>query len=172
MEVRPVRPDEYERLGQVTVEAYTTLPGHVPEPDYEAELADVATRARDALVLVAVDDSGEVLGGVTYVPGPDSPLAEFDDPDAAGIRMLAVAPAAQRRGVGRLLSVACVRRARADGRARVLLHSTAWMTGAHELYRALGFRRETALDWTPVPDVPLLGFALDLADEAACAPSS
>ena len=86
--------------------------------------------------------------------------------------MLAVAPSAQRRGVGRALSLACVERARSAGRARVLLHSTAWMTAAHELYRRLGFRREPGLDWTPVPDVPLLGFALELADEAACAPSS
>jgi GNAT superfamily N-acetyltransferase len=171
VEIRSVRPDEYDRLGDITVEAYTTLPGHVPEPDYEVELRDVAGRAAQAVVLVAVDDDGELLGGVTYVPDPSSPLAEFDDPDAASVRMLAVAPGAQRRGVGRLLSQACIERARADGRARVLLHSTAWMHGAHELYRGLGFRRAPELDWTPVPGISLLGFALDLT-ESACAPSS
>ena len=59
-----------------------------------------------------------VLGGVTYVPGPGSPFAEFTDPDAAGIRMLAVADDAQGRGVGEALGRACIDRARAAGRPR------------------------------------------------------
>src|SRR5262249_31701645 len=60
--VRPVLPDEADELGAITVAAYTELPGHVHEPDYEAELADVVTRAKVADVLVAIDDDGAVLG--------------------------------------------------------------------------------------------------------------
>ena len=85
-------------------------------------------------VLAAVDPAaGDPLGGVTYVADGSSPLAEFGAEDAAGFRMLAVAPAARGRGVGEALAVACIERARSDGRAAVLIHSTPWMTAAHRL---------------------------------------
>jgi hypothetical protein len=76
--VRSIRPEEYEALGSLTLSAYTTLEGHVSEPDYEDELADVRTRAEapSTTVLVAVSDDGQLLGGVTYVADEHSPLAE------------------------------------------------------------------------------------------------
>ncbi|HEY8544892.1 MAG TPA: GNAT family N-acetyltransferase, partial [Acidimicrobiales bacterium] len=104
-----------------------------------------------------------VLGGVTYVPGPESSSAEFTDPDTAGIRMLAVSSDAQGRGVGAALVRACIDRARAAGKRRIALHSTERMTAAHRLYLRLGFVRDEATDWEPVPGLTLLGFRLDLA---------
>ncbi|MGH9248694.1 MAG: GNAT family N-acetyltransferase, partial [Acidimicrobiales bacterium] len=105
-----------------------------------------------------------VLGGVTYVAGPDSAWAEFSEPDGAGIRMLAVAPEAQGRGVGEGLSRACVDRARATGRGQILLHSTDRMTTAHRIYERLGFTRDASLDWEPLPGFWLRGFRLRLND--------
>ena len=163
MVVREVRPDEVAALGRVTREAYVAL-GH-PLPDaYLAELEDVGARAAAAVVLVAVDvDAGHgVLGGLTYVEDVPNPFAEWDHPDWAGFRMLGVAPSAQGRGVGEALVRECVARARAASKARVVLHSATWMVGAHRLYRRLGFHRAPELDWSPAPDVPLWGFALDL----------
>jgi ribosomal protein S18 acetylase RimI-like enzyme len=114
-------------------------------------------------VLAAVDEEGgEVLGGVTYVPGPSSPAAEFTEADAAGIRMLAVAPSARRRGVGEALTVACIERAQAAGRRHVLLHSTDLMADAHRLYQRLGFVRDPSLDWEGEPGLWLRGFRLQL----------
>jgi ribosomal protein S18 acetylase RimI-like enzyme len=162
VQIREVRPEEAEELGAITRTAYVELPGHVPEPDYEEELADVVTRAAQATVLAAVDDDGRVLGGVTFVADGDSPMAEHDVPDASSIRMLAVARHAQGRGVGEALVRACIERARAAGSTTVVLHSTPWMEAAHRLYLRLGFVRRPDLDWTPAPDIPLLGFVLDL----------
>jgi ribosomal protein S18 acetylase RimI-like enzyme len=165
VEIRIVRPDEHERLGEITVVAYRAInPPDAADDlaEYEAELRDVAGRSAGADVLVAVD--GDVLGGVTYVPDRSSPFAEFDEPDAAGIRMLAVAPEAQGRGVGEALTRACIDRAAAAGRAQVLLHSTEWMTTAHRIYERLGFRRDPALDWQVDDDFWLRGFRLRLAD--------
>jgi predicted N-acetyltransferase YhbS len=174
VQIRDIRPDEYDDLATITLEAYTTLDGHVTEAEYEAELQDVATRAEAAstTVLVALDDDDTILGGITYIAGPSSPLAEHEEPDAAAIRMLAVAVAAQRRGVGEALVRACLDRARAEGQRQVVLHSTTWMHGAHRLYQRLGFARDTTLDWTPVPDVPLLGFRLLLDATGAPAPTA
>jgi RimJ/RimL family protein N-acetyltransferase len=36
------------------------------------------------------------------------------------------------------------------------------MTAARRLYERLGFRREPAHDWSPVPDMLLLGYVLEL----------
>ena len=166
-----MRPDEYAAVGDLTVAAYAAV---YPDSDlgreeirsYEAELRDVATRAAGADVLVAVGGDGQLLGAVTYVPGPSSPLAEFDEPGAAGIRMLAVAPDAQGRGVGEALTRACIDRATAAGRDAIVLHSTEWMTTAHRLYERLGFRRDPGLDWEAGPGFWLRAFRLGLADRA------
>ncbi len=163
MDIRPVRPEEHQALGDLTVAAYVAIdPAVVDDDDYAGELRDVAGRAADAEVLVAVDGSGTVLGGVTYVPGPDSPWAEFSEADGAGIRMLAVAPEAQGRGIGEALSRACVDRARCAGRSQIVLHSTDRMTIAHRLYERMGFARDASLDWEPLPGFWLRGFRLRL----------
>ena len=143
--VRPVEPREYEAVGDITVAAYSSVDGFSAGARYEAELRDVAGRVETADVLVAAAPDGRLLGAVTYVPGL-GPLAEFEGADEAGMRMLAVDPAAQRQGVGRLLAQACVERARAAGRSRLVLHTTSHMHGAHRLYRGLGFTRTPELD--------------------------
>ena len=167
MEIRSVAADDVAmcaELGRVLLDAYTTLPGHVPGPDYEGELADVAGRAGldDTAVLAAVD-GGTAVGCVTYIASPLSPLAEHEEAEAAALRMLGVARAAQGRGVGGLLVRACIERARVEGRRALLLHTTTWMHGAHRLYERLGFTRDPARDWAPAPDIPLLGYRLDLS---------
>jgi ribosomal protein S18 acetylase RimI-like enzyme len=160
IDVRPVRRAEHDALAVLTVAAYRALRSGWDLGSYADELADVASRAAVADVLVAVDD-GEVIGGVTYVPGPGNPYAEDLRQGEAGIRMLAVSPAAQGRGAGRALTVACIDRAK-DARARgVALHSTQWMTAAHRLYESLGFVRTPARDLT-FPDLETLSFVLDL----------
>jgi GNAT superfamily N-acetyltransferase len=157
-----VRPDEFARAGAVVLEAYRALPGYVSEPEYERELADVATRAAKAVVGVAVVPDGAIAGCVTYVPDATNAFAEFEGDDAAGFRMLGVDPACQGRGAGRALVAWCIDRARADGRRRLVIHSTSWMERAHDLYGTLGFERQPDLDWQPVPAIRLLGFVLDL----------
>lgn len=160
--IREARPEEHAALGELVVAAYRSLLEFV-EPDYEPELRDVARRAREAVVLVAVDDAGgTLLGCVTYVPGPESPWAELLEPGEAAIRMLAVEATARGRGVGTALTVACIARARVDGRAAVFLHSLAYMRAAQAIYTRLGFIRRPERDWEPVPGISLLGFALVL----------
>jgi ribosomal protein S18 acetylase RimI-like enzyme len=164
MEVRLVRPDEHEALGKLTLAAYRGVDPRTTDAGdgYDDELVDVGRRAVDADVLVVADPERGVLGGVTYVPDSGSSSAEFTDPDAAGIRMLAVSGEARGRGVGEALVRACIDRATAAGKRRIVLHSTERMTVAHRLYQRLGFVRDEATDWEPVPGLVLLGFRLDL----------
>lgn len=161
VEIRPIRSTEAERLGQIIVEAYRLVPGSPEAPAYEDELRDVATRAARSTVLVAVV-GGSIVGGVTYVSGPEDPYAELLGAGDAGIRMLAVDPAAQGVGIGRALVEACIDRAQGAGRVRLVLHTTPWMTRAQRLYESIGFRRVPEIDWRPLPHVQLMGYALDL----------
>jgi ribosomal protein S18 acetylase RimI-like enzyme len=156
-------PGELERLGDIVVTAYAAIGALEGDDEYVPELRDVAGRASGAVVLAAVDTAnGDVLGCVTYVPDASSPWAEHLRDGEAGIRMLAVAPAAQGRGVGTALVGACLDRARADGRRAVFLHSLPVMTGAQRIYARFGFRRVPERDWV-FPGFLLMGFVLDLA---------
>lgn len=161
IEIREVRPEEWAVLGDLTVEAYVAV-GEVGHPDYLEHVRDVASRAAVCPVLVAVDPAGRILGGVTYVPGPGTPYSEIETEGEAGFRMLAVDPAAQGRGIGRLLVEACLERARSEGRRGIVLMTRPFMTAAHRLYAGLGFRRAPERDWWPEPDVELLAFERDL----------
>jgi len=160
MEVRRIRTEELSRAGRLVVAAYQALPGAHLSPDYAAELAVVDRRAAEADVLVAVD--GGLVGCVTFVPDASSPWAELLDEGEAGIRMLAVLPSKQRRGVGRRLLDECVTTARQLDRTALLLHTTPWMSAAQHLYATAGFERFTERDWAPVPEVPLLAYRLAL----------
>jgi ribosomal protein S18 acetylase RimI-like enzyme len=160
IQVREVRPDEFAALGEVTVAAYRTV-GEDAD-GYLDFVRDVATRAAICPVLVAVDETGRVLGGVTYVPGPGTPYSESEFEGEAAFRMLAVDPAAQGRGIGRALVLACIERARGDGRSRLVLLTRPLMRSAHALYAGLGFRRAPERDWEPEPGLELLGYELDL----------
>jgi GNAT superfamily N-acetyltransferase len=161
--IRPVRPEEYEALGELTVAAYRAIPFVMPHQEvYDIQLRDVARRAATSCVVVATTPAGELLGGVTYVSGPDDPYSEELRDGEAGIRMLAVDPARQGRGVGRALTEWCLDRARTDGRRRLVLHTGAWMPDAIRLYERLGFVRRPDLDFVPAPGIDLLAYAFDL----------
>jgi ribosomal protein S18 acetylase RimI-like enzyme len=162
LEIRPLRADEHDALAELTVRAYAPVHGEVVDGPYLDDLLDVAGRAAAAEVLVAVDGDGTLLGGVTYVPDRTSAMAEFDDEDAASVRMLAVDPGFQGRGAGAALMAACIDRARADGRNRLVLHTTAENTFARAMYERMGFRRDPARDWRPDPAVQLVGYELVL----------
>jgi len=164
--IRPVEPSDYEALGELTVAAYHDVAPDVPgQNEYDARLRDVGRRARESCVLVAVAPDGQVLGGVTYVSGPEDPYSEELRDDEAGMRMLAVDPAVQRGGIGRALTVECLRRARAAGKRRLVLHTGPWMPGAVHLYESMGFVRDPSIDFTPVPGIDLLAYAFDLVEK-------
>jgi hypothetical protein len=70
VQVRPVKPGEYELAGRIVLSAYESLPGSHMSGGYAEVLADVARRAGEAEVLVAV--GSELLGCVTFVPDGSS----------------------------------------------------------------------------------------------------
>ena len=162
--IREARPGELAAAGDVVVRAYRALGGGGDAHEaYLEHVRDAAGRARHCPVLVAVDEgTGEVLGSVTYVPGPGNAFAELAGEGEGEFRMLGVAPDAQGRGVGAALVRACIAWARADGRRGIVISTTPVMHAAHRLYEHLGFRRAPERDWVPVPGVELWAYVLAL----------
>lgn len=162
-EIRTAREDEYRRLGEITGQAYAGdgLLDQNGDDRYLNVLRDVAGRAADGEVLVAVRD-GAVLGGVTFA-APGSRLADIARQGEAEFRMLAVAAEARGQGVGEALVRACAERARAlDGVTALVLSTQPAMRGAQRIYERLGFVRTPGRDWSPIPELNLLTYRLEL----------
>ena len=163
MEIREARADEYAVVGELTHQAYAELFTTGQLGSYGDELRDVSARAATTRVLVAVDETGAPVGSVTYVDDLGSPYMVGAEPATAGIRMLAVRPGHQGRGVGRSLTEWCLDEARRTGCRAVVLHTTEYMPTAQRLYRSLGFARVEHLDHTS-GGILVMGFRLDLDD--------
>lgn len=156
--VRPARPDELDAAGEVAARAYDVEPDMADHDDYLAAIRDARSRAAVAMILVAVDHAGTVLGSVTYVPDHRNPWSEIERPGEAGFRMLGVAPEAQGMGIGRALVEACVAAATQAGRSALAITTTPDRRAARHLYDELGFERDPERDFEPVPGVHLLAY--------------
>jgi ribosomal protein S18 acetylase RimI-like enzyme len=159
IEIREATARDYDAAGAVAVAAYAAFYGDLGP--YEDRLRDVAARAGDATVLVALED-GLAVGTVTYVGDATSSFAAHQRDDEASIRMLAVVPSRARRGIGRALSLACIDRARGDGKTAVSLHADEVMASSQRLYESLGFRRDPGRDYRADDGTVLLCYVLDL----------
>lgn len=162
MLIRPARPDEYDAIGELSVRVYLAEGYTRADSPYNAVLRDVAPRAEKAELMVAADETGRILGTVTYA-GLGSPYAEHvSTPEEASFRMLVVDPAARGQGVGEALVRWCVERARESGVRSLRLSTQAGMAAAGRLYLRLGFVRTPERDWSPQPGVDLIAYGLEL----------
>ena len=158
LEIRPADPAELPDVADLCVAAYA--PVLTGDGRDVAVLRDVARRASEAELLIAVEpDGGDVLGTVTFVPD-GGPLGEIAGPDEAEFRMLAVGPAAQGRGVGTALLRRVLDDSRRGGKVGVVCSSLPVMRAAHRIYERVGFERVPERDWSPRPGVDLLAFAI------------
>lgn len=157
LEIRPVRREEHAEVADLVASTY--LSEGWADPSYEPVMRDVAHRAAEATVLVAVLD-GTVVGSVTTAVG--GTYAEQADPGEAVMRMLCTAPQARGHGAGRALVSASLQVARDAGCTTMRLSTQAPMDAARRLYEEVGFVRDPGRDWEPVPGRSLLAYSLDL----------
>lgn len=146
-------------VADVTLAAYGALPWS-PSAAYVQRLGDGSARVAAGDVLVAEID-GTVVGTTTVVMAGDDRFEHPPRHGDGGFRMLAVAPTAQGRGVGRALADACLDRLRAAGARRVLITTMEQMAAARVMYTSMGFVRRGDLD-VRYPGGRGLVMALDL----------
>jgi GNAT superfamily N-acetyltransferase len=102
--------------------------------------------------IVAVID-GMIVGSVVLYPAKaDAYEGNVEKLDYPEIRMLAVAPEAQGKGIATALISECITRAKAKGFQSIGLHTGEFMTGAMRLYEQLGFERIPQHDFQPAND--------------------
>ena len=150
--------------------AYAEYEAHFPAANwapYLEDILDLEGRGTESDLLIAALD-GAVVGCVSYFPPgskasyPSDAYAERWPADWSAFRLLAVDPAARGRGVGRVLTVECIDRARGDGAPTLGLHTTAPMAVARAMYERMGFERAPKFDFRPGPDVLVEAYSLSL----------
>jgi len=108
----------------------------------ELERATEYIRARlaagDSVVLVAADESEQLLGFTQLYPAWCSLLAG----PVYVLYDLYVPPRARRRGIARALLEAAAARARRDGKLRMTLSTAKTNVNAQALYESLGWERD------------------------------
>lgn len=153
--VDAVRPEDYERVGEIGVAAFAADLDLSEE--YAAVLRRVEDRAAETVVLVA-RAGREVLGSVTLA-GPGSEYAYLARGDEVEVRMLTVDPATRGRGVGEALMRAAAEWVREQGYPALVLSvvSDGGPRVPHRLYERVGFVRDRSRDyvgdWVPHPEM-------------------
>lgn len=167
--IRNARSEEYEPIGKLLVRVYSQLPGFPkPEeqPEYYKLLANIGelTSKPSTELLVAVSEDSRILGAVVYFSDMKyygSGGTATSEKNASGFRLLAVDPESRGQGIGKLLSLDCIRRAREKAHDNLVIHSTEAMQIAWKMYEKLGFERAKDLDFMQ-EKLPVFGFRLDL----------
>jgi GNAT superfamily N-acetyltransferase len=171
LQIRGARDSDRAAMVDVTLAAYEEYSVIIPSPhweEYQQDIRDTIIQDAQAERIVAEQD-GIVVGSVILYPAgtvfhlPDGEAVTLQYPE---IRLLAVAPASRRRGVGVALVEACIQHARQAGVEAITLHTIEFMQIAMRMYERMGFVRAPELDFRPVEaedvDVVIKGYRFNL----------
>ena len=164
--VRNAKAEEFRFIGELMVSVYSQLEGFPKEADqpmYYKMLANVGdlTRKPEAELLVAVTPENKIAGAVVYfgdIKYYGSGGMATQEKDAAGFRLLAVDPQTRGQGIGKLLTIACINKAKQNiNHKQVIIHTTKAMQTAWKMYETIGFKRSEDLDFMQ-GDLAVYGF--------------
>jgi GNAT superfamily N-acetyltransferase len=167
--IRNAKPNEFEEIGKLMVRVYSQLEGFPKEseqPDYYNMLANIGelTKKPNTELLIAVSSEGKIGGAVVYFSDMKfygSGGTATREQNASGFRLLAVDPSVRGQGIGKLLSIECIRKAKEHQNSQVVIHTTKAMQVAWKMYENLGFKRSKDLDFMQ-EELPVFGFRLIL----------
>lgn len=165
--VQPAKEEQFESAGKLMVLVYSQLEGFPKpseQPAYYDMLANVGrlTANPGTEILVAVNTENVITGAVVYFNDMQyygSGGTATREKNAAGFRLLAVHPAARGAGLGRMLTMACIDKAKENGHHQLIIHTTNAMQTAWRMYETLGFSRSPDLDFLQ-GNLEVFGFRL------------
>ena len=167
--IRNAAPEEFETIGKLMVEVYSQLEGfpkQSEQPDYYNTLANIGelTKKPGAELLVAVSPDNKIDGAVVYFSDMKyygSGGTATNEQNASGFRLLAVASSARGKGIGKLLTLACIQKASEKNSSQLIIHTTMAMQTAWKMYENAGFKRSADLDFMQ-GNLQVFGFRLFL----------
>lgn len=168
--VREAEPGETRAIRGILGAAYGQYEAAFPPENWGPYLEDILSieSRADISTLLVAEREGSIGGCVSYYPPgaqtsyPSETYSEHWPSDWAAIRLLAVSPSARGSGIGRVLTEACIERARADKAAAVGLHTTKEMAVARAMYERMGFVRTPRYDFRPGPTILVEAYGLSL----------
>ena len=164
--IRSAAPNEFLEVGKLMVNVYSLLEGFPKEteqPNYYKMLANVGdlTQRPGTEILIA-ESNQQILGAVVYFSDMQyygSGGTATQEKNASGFRLLAVSPSARGLGIGKLLTMACLEKAKDQKAKQVVIHTTKAMQTAWKMYENIGFKRSEDLDFMQ-GELPVFGFRL------------
>jgi GNAT superfamily N-acetyltransferase len=167
--LRTAEVGEFDEIGKLMVSVYSRLEGFPKpheQPAYYQLLSNVGnlTAKPGTEILVALNKDDKIVGAVVYfseMKNYGSGGTATSELNTSGFRLLAVSPEAQGQGIGKLLTLECIRKAKEKGHAQVIIHSTNAMQTAWKMYEKLGFKRSPDLDFMQ-GDLEVFGFRYKL----------
>ncbi len=165
--IRNANPEEYEEVGKLLVKVYSKLEGFPKEseqPEYYKMLANVGklTTKPGVQLLIVLNPENQITGAVVYFNDMQyygSGGTATQEKNAAGFRLLAVDPLYRGAGIGKELTLECIKRAKEGGLKQVVIHTTNAMQTAWKMYEKLGFKRSNDLDFMQ-DQLQVFGFRL------------
>ena len=165
--VRNAKLEEFAKIGQLMVSVYSQLDGFpkaTEQPEYYSMLARVGefTLKPSTEILISTNGGDALAGAVVffgdmryYGSGGTATLEK----NAAGFRLLAVDDQFRGKGIGKLLTLECINKARRSNLQQIIIHTTKAMQTAWKMYENLGFKRSEDLDFMQGV-LPVFGFRL------------
>ncbi|HEY0744109.1 MAG TPA: GNAT family N-acetyltransferase [Chryseosolibacter sp.] len=152
--IRTAQPSEYAHIGQLMVKAYSQLEGFITpaeHPGYYNMMANIGDlTAKHGTEIIAAMASGKIVGAVVYFNNMEhygSGGTATKEKNSAGFRFLAVAEEARGQGIGKLLTLECIRKTKEQNLKQLIIHTTLAMQDAWRMYERIGFKRSTDLDF-------------------------
>src|SRR6266498_1047621 len=167
--IRNAKPTEHSEIGQLMVDVYSKLEGFPKEteqPNYYKMLLNVGelTNNPETEIIIAVTPSDQILGAVVNFSDMQyygSGGTATSEKSSGGFRLLAVHSKARGQGVGKILTLECIKRAKDKNLKQVIIHTTKAMMTAWKMYETIGFKRSEDLDFMQ-GELPVFGFRLPI----------
>ncbi|AZB73325.2 GNAT family N-acetyltransferase [Synechococcus elongatus] len=134
------RKDDLAAIAALTVKAYEEFAPKLACGAWEImqkNLQNIEEKSKTAEFLIyRLND--RIVGSVAYCPAGKSDPGIFES-NMASLLLLAVCPESRGKGIAKVLTKACIERARRDGATAIALFTSELMQSAQLLYRDLGF---------------------------------
>ena len=167
--IRNANSSEFTSIGKLMVQVYSQLEGFPKEaeqPKYYHMLNNIGDMINkpETQILVALAPNEKVAGAVVLfndMKHYGSGGIATKELNTSGFRLLAVDPEVRGQGIGKQLTLECIRKAREKKQSQMIIHSTKAMTTAWGMYEKIGFVRSEDLDFMQ-GNLPVYGFRYKL----------